>query len=434
MNVMSKSQPNAAQPLAFAEANASNAAPEPRYARRAEGMKASEIRELLKVLGRPGIISFGGGIPDPALFPVEAVKAAYDAVLSDPAKAAAGLQYSVSEGYEPLREWIAAHMASLGVPCRTDNIVVTSGSQQALEFLGKLFLTEGDTALVEAPTYLGAIQAFCAYEPRYDVITPEHGNRTPASYREAAAMPIAGSPSGGEVKFIYTVPDFANPTGATLSVQARDGLLDLARDLDVPVLEDTAYSALRFEGEPVPCLQAIDVARNGGDIDRSRVIYCGTFSKTLTPGLRIGWVCAAEPIVKRLVLIKQASDLNVSSINQMVMTEIAQRSYEAQVARARTFYRSRRDAMLAALEEHMPEGVTWVRPEGGLFVWMTLPDRFDGRTLLARAVEEHNVAFVPGSAFFVGDQGRNTIRLSYSLPPEDRIAEGIARLGRLLKS
>jgi DNA-binding transcriptional MocR family regulator len=401
---------------------------EPRYARRAEGMRASEIRELLKVMGRPGIISFGGGIPDPVLFPIEAVKAAYDAVLSDPALATAGLQYSVSEGYEPLRAWIVRHMASLGVPCTADNIVVTSGSQQALEFLGKLLLTENDTALVEAPTYLGALQAFSAYEPRYDVLTPEHGNRTPASYAEAAQA------AGGTVKFAYVVPDFANPTGATLSRHARDGLLDLATDLDVPVIEDTAYSALRFEGAPVPCIQALDIARHGGDIDRSRVIYCGTFSKTLTPGLRIGWVCAAAGIVRRLVLVKQASDLNVSNINQIVMHRIAEATYDAQVATARALYRSRRDAMHAALSAHMPAGVTWQRPEGGLFVWLTLPEHVDGKVLLTRAVEEHNVAFVPGSAFFVGDRGRNTIRLSYSLPSEERIAEGVARLGRLLAS
>ena len=256
---------------------------EPRYARRANGMKASEIRELLKVLNRPGIISFGGGIPDPALFPAEEAKAAYSAILSDPVNMVAGLQYSVSEGYEPLRVWIADHMKSLGVPASPDNIVITSGSQQALEFLGKLFLSEHDTALVEAPTYLGALQAFSAYEPRYDTLTPEHGNRTPASYRDAAKA------AGGSVKFLYVVPDFANPTGETLTRTARDGLISLAEELDAPILEDTAYSALRFEGEPVACIQAIDVVRNGGDLNRSRVIYCGTFSKTLTPGLRIGW-------------------------------------------------------------------------------------------------------------------------------------------------
>ena len=398
---------------------------EPRYARRADGMKASEIRELLKVLNRPGIISFGGGIPDPALFPAAEAKAAYSAILSDPAQMTAGLQYSVSEGYEPLRVWIAKHMGSLGVPCSPDNIVVTSGSQQALEFLGKLFLTEGDTALVEAPTYLGALQAFSAYEPRYDTLTPEKGNRTPQSYQEVAAKT-------GSVKFLYVVPDFANPTGETLTVSAREGLIDLARDLDAPIFEDTAYSALRFEGEPVPCIQSIDVARNGGDINRSRVIYCGTFSKTLTPGLRVGWVCAAEPIVRRLVLIKQASDLNTSNINQMVMYQLAEQTYARQVDQARALYSVRRTAMHEALLKHMPQGVTWTKPEGGLFIWLTLPPHHNGSALLKRAVEDYNVAFVPGSAFFTGGAGANTIRLSYSLPTEAQIHEGVARLGRLL--
>jgi DNA-binding transcriptional MocR family regulator len=401
---------------------------EPRYAKRAERMRASEIRELLKVLNRPGIISFGGGIPDPVLFPVAEAQAAYSAVLADPAAAVGGLQYSVSEGYEPLRVWLAAHMASLGVPAKPENILITSGSQQALEFLGKLFITAGDTALVEAPTYLGALQAFSAYEPRYDTLTPEKGNRTPQSYREGAEA------NGGSVKFVYVVPDFANPTGETLTSAARERLLDLAGELDVPVLEDTAYSALRFEGVEVAPIQAIDVARMGGDINRSRVIYCGTFSKTLTPGLRIGWVCAAEPIVRRLVLIKQASDLNTSNINQMVMHKLAEGTYARQVQMARDLYKGRRTAMLAALEAHMPVGVTWTKPEGGLFIWVTLPAHMNGSALLKRAVDEVNVAFVPGSAFFTDGQGQNTIRLSYSLPSEDKINEGIARLGKLIKA
>jgi DNA-binding transcriptional MocR family regulator len=400
--------------------------PEPRYAKRADAMRASEIRELLKVLGRPGIISFGGGIPDPALFPAKEAQAAYASILSNPASAAMGLQYSVSEGYEPLREWIAGHMRSLGVPAAVDNIVVTSGSQQALEFLGKLFLTAGDTALVESPTYLGALQAFSAYEPRYDTLAPERGNRTPESYAQSA------SANGGSVKFLYVVPDFANPTGETLSQGARERLLDLSAELDAPVLEDTAYSALRFEGESVPAIQAIDIARHGGDINRSRVIYCGTFSKTLTPGLRIGWICAAEPIVRRVVLIKQASDLNTSNINQMVMHQLAVGTFETQVAAARALYKTRRTAMLQALERHMPRGATWTRPEGGLFIWVTLPDRFNGSALLKRAVEEANVAFVPGSAFFTDGRGQSTIRLSYSLPSEANIEEGIARLGQLI--
>lgn len=399
---------------------------EPRYARRAEAMRASEIRELLKLLEKPGIISFAGGIPDPALFPKDSIDAAYHRILSDRALAAQALQYSVSEGYAPLRQWIARYMGSLGVPASPDNILVTSGSQQALEFLGKLFITAGDTALVTAPTYLGALQAFSAYEPRYDTLRPDSGNRTPASYREAASV------KGGSVKFAYVVPDFANPTGETLNAEARRGLIALAEDLDIPIIEDTAYVALRFEGETVPAIQALDVERNGGDLNASRVIYCGTFSKTLTPGLRIGWVCAAEPIVRRLTLIKQASDLNSSLINQMVMERLAAETYEIQVAKAAAHYRARRDAMLAALQAHMPAGVTWTKPEGGLFIWVTLPEHMDGAELLRRSIAQARVAFVPGGAFFTDGTGRNTIRLSYSLPSEAQIADGIARLGKLV--
>lgn len=401
---------------------------EPRYAKRADAMRASEIRELLKLLEQPGIISFAGGIPDPALFPKDAIDKAYHHILSDRALAAQALQYSVSEGFQPLRQWIARYMGSLGVPATPDNILVTSGSQQALEFLGKLFITAGDTALVTAPTYLGALQAFSAYEPRYDTIRPETGNRTPASYSEAAAV------NGGTVKFAYVVPDFANPTGETLNTEARRGLMALAEDLDIPIIEDTAYVALRFEGESVPAIQALDVERNGGDLNASRVIYCGTFSKTLTPGLRIGWVCAAEPIVRRLTLIKQASDLNSSLINQMVMERLAAETYDAQVAKAATHYRARRDAMLAALQAHMPAGVSWTKPEGGLFIWVTLPEHMDGAELLRLSIAQAKVAFVPGGAFFTDGTGRNTIRLSYSLPSEAQIADGIARLGKLIAS
>jgi len=399
---------------------------EPRYAKRAERMRASEIRELLKLLENPGIISFAGGIPDPELFPREAAARAYAEILADGGSASQALQYSVSEGYPALRVWIAEYMASLGVPARPENILITSGSQQALEFLGKLLISAGDTALVTAPTYLGALQAFSAYEPRYDTLRPEQGNRTPESYREAADA------NGGTVKFAYVVPDFANPTGETLTREARLGLIRLAEELDCPIIEDTAYVALRFEGEEVPAIQALDVQRHGGDLDASRVIYCGTFSKTLTPGLRIGWVCAAQPIVRRLTLIKQASDLNVSLINQMVMYRLAVETYSAQVEKAAQRYRARRDAMLAALARYMPEGVTWTRPEGGLFIWITLPEGVDGAELLRRAVDEAKVAFVPGGAFFTDGTGRNTIRLSYSLPDEATIAEGIRRLARLL--
>ena len=396
---------------------------EPTYAARAERMRASEIRELLKLLEQPGILSFAGGIPDPALFPVEEARAAYAAVLADPALAGSGLQYSVSEGYLPLRQWIVRHMGRLGVACEVDNIVITAGSQQALDFLGRILLSPGDTALVTAPTYLGALQAFSAYEPRYDELRPEDGNRTPASYAEAAA--------GGRVKFAYVVPDFANPTGETLSLVARNRLLDLAAELDVPLIEDAAYAALRFEGAALPPLMRLEVDRRGG-IEAARSIYCGTFSKVLSPGLRVGWIVAPTAMIRRLVLVKQASDLNNATINQMVMHRLAERAYDAQVARACAHYRRRRDAMLAALKRHMGRGVGWTEPNGGLFAWVRLPDVIDAAPLLDRAVAEARVAFVPGAAFFHDGRGRSALRLSYSLADEDQIEAGIARLARLI--
>jgi DNA-binding transcriptional MocR family regulator len=398
---------------------------EPRYAARALRMAASEIRQLLKLLDKPGIISFAGGIPDPALFPVEEARAAYAAVLGNRASAGSGLQYSVSEGYLPLRQWIAAYMARLGVPCDSDNVLITSGSQQALEFLGRLLISPGDTALVTAPTYLGALQAFSAYEPRYDELRPEDGNRTPASYADAARA------AGGRVKLAYVVASFANPTGETLSLGARERLLDLAAELDIPIVEDCAYAELGFEGSVPPPLQALEIARRGG-IDQARTIYCGTFSKVLSPGLRVGWIVAGRALIRRLVLVKQASDLNNSTINQMVMQRVAVAAYDGQVEAARAHYKRRRDAMLAALEAHMPEGVGWTKPQGGLFTWVRLPDGRDAGALLDRAVSEAGVAFVPGAAFFHDGRGRNTLRLSYSLASEAEIADAIARLALLI--
>lgn len=396
------------------------------FATRSDRMRASEIRELLKLLDQPDIISFAGGIPDPALFPVAAIREANDALLDDPALAAQALQYSVSEGFVGLRRWIVDFMAANGVPCTIDNVLITCGSQQGLDFLGKLFLSPGDTALVEAPTYLGALQAFNAYEPRYDRLQLDGGNTTPAAYASAAAA------AGGRVKFAYVVPDFANPTGITMPVENRRALLTLAAELDVPVIEDSAYQALRFEGEPVPSILSLDCAANGGDIEKTRTVYCGTFSKTLVPALRVGWIVAATPLIHKLVLVKQAGDLHSSTLNQMVMARVAETTYEANVARAQALYAKRRDAMMAALAASMPAGVEWTTPEGGLFVWLTLPAGIDGADLLARAVAEERVAFVPGKAFFATDARADTIRLNFSSPTEAQIAEGIARLGRLI--
>ena len=394
------------------------------FATRAERMKASEIRELLKLLDQPDVISFAGGIPDPALFPAEAFGAALSSALSGDTKGAA-LQYSVSEGYKPLRDWLVARMASLGVACTADNIMITSGSQQALDYLGKLFLSPGDTALVGWPTYLGALQAFNAYEPSYDRLTPL-GNRSAADYHETAHA------NGGAVKFAYASADFANPTGETLPKSARKNILDLAEELDIAVIEDAAYQSLRYEGAEVPPLLALDIARNGS-IEATRTIYCGSFSKTLAPGLRVGWVCAATPVISKLVLMKQAADLHSATLNQMAIHTVASDGFDAQVARIKATYMARRDAMLASLARHMPEGVTWTKPDGGMFIWVTLPEHFDGASLLAESLKTERVAFVPGKAFFADGSGANTLRLSFSCASEAMIEEGIMRLGRVVR-
>ena len=393
-------------------------------ATRSQRMKASEIRELLKLLDQPDIISFAGGIPDPALFPTDAFSQAMtDAMGADAATGA--LQYSVSEGYLPLREWIAADMQRLGVPCDADNILITSGSQQALDYLGKLMISPQDTVLCGWPTYLGALSAFNAYEPHFEQVSP-HGNVGAAEYCARAKA------AGGRAKFAYLSVDFANPTGETLDLRARENLLDLAADMDIAIVEDAAYQALRYEGDPIPQILALDIARCG-NIDAARTIYCGSFSKTLAPGLRVGWVCAAKPVIGRLVLMKQASDLHSASLNQMVVAQVAKTILKDHITVLRESYKARRDCMLTALQRETPEGVQWTQPKGGMFIWMTLPDGIDGATLLASSLENERVAFVPGRAFFADGSGGNTLRLSYSCATPDQIDEGIARLGKLLR-
>lgn len=392
-------------------------------ARRTGRMKASEIRELLKLLDQPDIISFAGGIPDPELFPAAEFAKAMSEAMTEP-RASQALQYSVSEGYAPLRAWLADHMAGIGVACGVENIFITSGSQQALDYLGKLLLSPGDTAMVGWPTYLGALGAFNACEPRYIPLDP-WSNAAPDDLRAEAEA------AGGAVKMAYLSADFANPTGETLDAEGRVRLLERAEALGIAVIEDGAYQALRYDGDPVPPILATDIARNGR-IENSRTIYCGSFSKTLAPGLRVGWVCAATPVIERLVLIKQAADLHSPTLNQIATERVAREIFDDHVAGLRRVYAVRRDRMLAALSREMPEGVTWIRPEGGMFVWVTLPAGNDSAQLLERAVREARLAFVPGGAFFPDGSGRNTLRLSFSCADDAWIDEGIARLGRLL--
>jgi DNA-binding transcriptional MocR family regulator len=394
------------------------------FATRMDRMKASEIRELLKLLDQPDIISFAGGIPDPALFPTQAFQNALGNALS-PQNQSTALQYSVSEGYGPLRDWIVGKMAEIGVPCTRDNVMITSGSQQALDYLGKLMLSPNDTALLGWPTYLGALGAFNAYEPHYDRLIPR-GNRSADDYATTAKA------NGGRVKFAYMSVDFANPTGETLNQPARESILDLADDLDIAVIEDAAYQSLRFDGDPIPPVLALEVARKGA-INACRTLYCGSFSKSLAPGLRVGWICGAADVITRLVLMKQASDLHSSTLNQMAIAEVANTIFEDHTAKLRKTYAKRRDSMLAALEANMPEGVTWTRPEGGMFIWLTLPKHLDGGDLLRVSLESQRVAFVPGQAFFADRSGANTLRLSYSLADDAQIAEGIKRLAAAIR-
>lgn len=386
-------------------------------------MKASEIRELLKLLDQPDIISFAGGIPDPALFPTEAFRDAFTAALTGP-KAGAALQYSVSEGYKPLRDWIVAEMGKIGVPCAADNILITSGSQQALDYLAKLMVSPNDTVLVGWPTYLGALGAFNAYEPVYDRLDPN-------TNRPAADFTAKAEAAGGRVKFAYLSVDFANPTGETIARSAREAVIDLADEMNIAVVEDAAYQTLRYDGEAIPPILALEIARKG-DIEACRTLYCGSFSKSLAPGLRVGWVCGASEVISRLVLMKQAADLHSATTNQIVTHQVASTQFDSHVAKLRRTYQARRDHLLKALTREMPEGVTWTKPEGGMFIWLTLPERMDGADLLAQSLQTERVAFVPGRAFFADGSNGNTLRLSFSCADEAAIDEGMKRLGRLI--
>ena len=402
-----------------------------RLAGRLAGMKASEIRELLKVIERPEIISFAGGIPDPALFPHAEIAAAYRRVLESNSLRSVALQYSVSEGWLPLREFICdlqnqAHAGSgTHIGATPDTVMITSGSQQGLEFIGKLLIGAGDLVAVTRPTYLGALQAFAPYEPRYVSVPVDDEGVLPDALEEAFKQ---------NPKFFYLVPDFQNPNGITTSLARRRAIITLADRYGIPVIEDAAYTELRYDGEALPSLLALDAELSGpGEGFRPRnVLYAGTFSKTVAPALRVGWLTGPAEVIHKLVLMKQAGDLHSSTINQIVLNEVVREIWPALTAALRAAYRVRRDAMLAALERWFPPGTRWTRPAGGLFVWLELPEGVDGTRLLERAINEVNVAFVPGSAFHADRSGANTCRLSFSMVGPETIDEGIRRLSTLL--
>ena len=389
-----------------------------RFASRMQDLRASDIREILKVTQQPDVISFGGGLPASELLPAaEMAELARDVLSDDGVRA---LQYAPTEGLQLFRELIADRMRRLwGLGCLADEVLVVSGSQQALDLTGKVFLDEGDVVLCESPTYLGAIGAFRAYRPTFVEVPTDDDGMVPAELEARLS-------SLDRAKLIYVVPDFQNPSGRRWSIERRRKLAELASRFGVPVIEDAPYAELCFEGKPLPPVASFD--------DACTVVYLGTASKILSPGMRLGWVVADSDIVRRYVLAKQGVDLHTSSLVQLIAARfMLEHDLDAHISRLRDVYRKRRDAMLAALEEHFPKDVNFTRPGGGLFLWVELPQELDARWLLERALEER-VAFVPGESFFPGGGHENTLRLNFSAMPEDRIAEGIRRLGRVLSS
>ena len=399
-----------------------------RYAQRTHRMTSSAIRELLKLTARPDVISFAGGLPAPELFPIEEFRAAADAVLSKQGRQA--LQYSTTEGYPPLREMIVRHMARYGILVDTENVLITTGSQEALDLVGKVLINPGDRILTEEPTYLGAIQAFTMYGADY-VTVPIDGDGLQTALLDEA---LRSGP-----KFIYALPNFQNPSGVTLSLERRRALVRLADEHGVPILEDDPYGQLRYEGDHIKPLVVLDAEaqhceKNGHYT--GNVIYLSTFSKTLAPGLRLGWVVAPKDVITRLVQAKQGTDLHTSSLDQMIAYEVARGGFIDQHVRTiRDVYRRRRDLMLASLERAFPDpsaGVRWTRPQGGLFLWVMVPEWIDTALVLEDAIRER-VAFVPGAAFYPQGGGRNTMRLNFSNATDPMIEEGIARLARALE-
>jgi 2-aminoadipate transaminase len=385
------------------------------FADRTERMKASDIREILKVTAMPDVISLAGGLPAPEVFPIEEFRRAFDKVLAE--NGAVALQYSASEGYSPLRSVLAERLNRAGTTCGAEDILITNGSQQALDLVGKVFLNPGDRVLIEKPSYLGAIQAFDQYECQY-VLVPQDEN---GMVTDGLDDLLAREP----VKFIYALPNFQNPSGRTMSLERRQGLLAAAARHGVPILEDDPYGELRFEGRDIPSLKALDT--------NDLVIGLGTFSKILAPGLRLAWMVIPPGLYEMILYAKQPADLHTSTVAQMATYEVARDGFiDRHLHTIKALYRERRDVMLDALEAHFPLNAKWTKAEGGLFVWAELPPEVDTRDLLRDALRE-KVAFVPGQAFHADGSGKNTMRLNFSNVPPDRLRAGIERLGRAIE-
>jgi 2-aminoadipate transaminase len=381
------------------------------FSERASQMQSSFIREILKVTQQPEIISFAGGLPSPATFPVERMQQAFDKVLRENGKVA--LQYGPTDGYLPLRQWIADSLSANGAKIVPEQVLMVSGSQQALDLLGKVLIDEGSKVLVETPSYLGALQAFSVYRPEFvSVATDEHG-LVPSSLEKIAAG----------ARLLYALPNFQNPTGRSLSVERRLELVETCARLGVPLVEDDPYGALSYKGAPAPKMIAMNP---------DGVIYMGSFSKVLTPGIRLGYVVAPLPLVRRLELAKQAADLHTSQLTQMVVHEVIKDGFlDQHIPTIRTLYGDQCQCMLDAMAEHFPASASWTKPEGGMFIWVKLPAHINAMELLDEALK-HKVAFVPGSPFYANEPETNTLRLSFVTVPPERIRAGIAILGKLI--
>ena len=389
-----------------------------KFAERTNNMEGSAIRELLKLTQKPEVISFAGGMPAPELFPVDAMIDVSKKVLEENGRVA--MQYTTTEGYAPLREHLAKRMNdNLQTNVVADDLLITNGSQQCLDFIGKAFLDKDDIVLCESPSYLGAINAFNAYQPKFiDVPTDENG-----MIMEELEKILE---ENDRVKFIYVIPDFQNPSGRTWPLERRKKFMEIINKYEIPVAEDNPYGELRYEGEYLPSLKSMDT--------KGLVMFLGTLSKVLSPGYRIGWVAASPEILAKFNVIKQAADLQASTISQMEMAKFFDvYDVDAHVEKLREVYGHRRTVMLDAMKEHFPEGVTYTYPNGGLFTWVILPEGIDASVLQKEKALPHNVAFVPGEPFFPNGGHANTFRMNYSNMPDDKIKEGIRLLGLAIK-
>jgi 2-aminoadipate transaminase len=390
------------------------------YSKNARNMRRSEIRDLLKLTRQPGVISFGGGLPSPETFPVKELEEITCELLRK--KGAVALQYGPTEGEFSLREEIAKLMSREKSGVTPDNVLVTSGSQQGLDIVAKVFLDPGDIVLMELPSYIGGLQAFSAYRAKM-IGVPQDDEGMKTDLLEKALARLAKK--GRKLKFIYVVPDFQNPSGVTMTLERRKRVLELAREYEVPIIEDSPYRDLRFTGTSVPMIFSLD--------KENYVIALGTFSKLLCPGLRLAWITAPSEWMDRMVVAKQSMDLSSPIFTQLMVAEYLKRGLlPQQIERIRRLYARKRDVMLNALERFMPEGVEWTKPEGGLFLWVKLPKKMSASDLFPKAVE-NKVAYVVGSAFHCNGKGQNTMRLNFSYPTEEQIDEGIRRLAKMIR-